>query len=60
MDTPNLRKMTVTTSTGKDVKDTKQLSGEAKNSLSGSNSTTQYGNSGGVDKGSLGGLPSHK
>lgn len=36
------RDATVTSSSGKNVKDTSQLKGEAKDSLSGTNSTTQY------------------
>tara|TARA_R110000868_G_scaffold18653_8_gene81638 strand:- start:361 stop:552 length:192 start_codon:yes stop_codon:yes gene_type:complete len=43
----NLRDMVVTPGTGKDVKDTQQLSGVAADSLSGKNSTTQYENAGG-------------
>lgn len=36
------RDATVTSSSGKNVSDTAQLKGEAKDSLSGKNSTTQY------------------
>lgn len=37
-----LREGQVTSSSGKNVKDTMQLKGEAKDSLSGTNKTTQY------------------
>jgi hypothetical protein len=48
--------MTVTTETGKDVSATKQLSGQASDSLSGKNTTTEYSNSGGYKSmGPLGG-----
>lgn len=61
MDTDtNLRSLKVTTGTGKDVKDTMQLSGEAKDSLSGTNVTEQYTTSGGSGTGPYGGLPSNK
>lgn len=61
MTPPNIRTMSVTTSTGKDVKDTQQIKGEAKDSLSGKNETTQYSTAGsGFEKSNLGGLPSHK
>lgn len=36
------RNATVTSSSGKNVKDTMQLKGEAKDSLTGTNSTKQY------------------
>lgn len=52
--------MEVTTSTGKDVQDTKQISGLASNSLSGTNTTKQYETSGGGGNGPYGGLPSGK
>lgn len=55
----NLRDLVITTSTGKDVKDTKQLSGEAKDSLTGKNDLKQYETSGGCS-GPYGGLPSGK
>lgn len=55
METKNLRTMKITTSSGKDVKDTMQLKGEAKDSLKGTNTTEQYTTSGGVPKGALGG-----
>jgi hypothetical protein len=48
-----------TTSSGKDVKDTKQIKGEAQNSLSGTNSTVQDSRSSG-DNGKLGGRPTVK
>jgi len=48
MDIKNLRTAVLTTSSGKDVKDTKMLSGEAKDSLSGKNTTTEYTTSGGI------------
>ena len=38
----SLRDAKVTSTSGKNVRDTKQLSGEAKDSLSGKNSTEQY------------------
>jgi hypothetical protein len=38
----NLRDAAPTSASGKNVKDTKQLSGEAKDSLSGKNKTEQY------------------
>lgn len=53
----NLRKMTVTTESGKDVKDTSMLKGSAKKTkaFEATNETSQYTTSGGVPKGSLGG-----
>lgn len=63
---PNLREkdvtnMTFTTSTGKDVKDTKMLSGEAQNSLFGKNVTKQDVRSEGKSSfGKLGGMPTVK
>lgn len=61
METPNLRTMVITTGSGKDVKDTKQLSGEAKDSLSGKNELKEYSTSGSpTGPGPWGGLPSHK
>ncbi len=48
-----------TTSSGKDVKDTKMLSGEAQNSLTGKNSTVQDSRSEGVS-GKTGGRPTVK
>lgn len=59
MELPNLRTMSVTTSSGKDVKDTSQLKGEAKDSLSGKNDTKQY-HTGGTSPGKLGGMPSNQ
>lgn len=38
----NLRDMVVTTSSGKDVRDTKMLSGEAKDALHGKNELKQH------------------
>lgn len=38
----NLRDLTVKSTSGKDVKDTSQLKGEAKDSLSGTNVTKQF------------------
>lgn len=56
-----LRDATFSTSSGKDVKDTSQISGEAKDSLSGKNSTVQFEAPGsGAGKGPWGGLPSGK
>lgn len=54
----NVRDKVITTSSGSDVKSTQQLKGEAKDSLSGTNSVTEY-TTGGSDKGKLGGMPSH-
>jgi hypothetical protein len=51
--------MSVTTNSGKDVKDTSQLKGEAKDSLSGKNETKQY-HTGSHAAGKLGGMPSHQ
>lgn len=58
MDNP--RTMTVTTASGKDVKDTQQLKGEAKDSLSGKNVTKQHYNSGPAAPGPHGGKPSNQ
>ena len=55
MNVPNLRNMVVTTSSGKDVKDTMQLKGEAKDSLSGKNETKEY-HTGSTSMGKLGGM----
>lgn len=56
-----LRDKEITTGTGKDVKDTSQISGQASDSLSGKNSTVQYETTGsGAGKGPWGGLPSGK
>ena len=61
MEIPNLRTMVITTSSGKDVKDTKQISGEAKDSLSGKNELKEYTTSSSpTGSGPWGGLPSHK
>lgn len=48
-----------TTSSGKDVKDTQMLKGEAQNSLKGKNSTVQDARSGGPE-GKMGGKPTVK
>ena len=53
----NVRDKVITTSSGKPVESTSQLKGEAKDSLSGTNSMKEY-TTGGADKGKLGGLPS--
>lgn len=50
----NLRTASVTTSTAKDVCETKQLTGEASNSLDGKNETVQY-TTGSASMGALGG-----
>ena len=54
----NLRKLKVTTDSGTDVKDTSQLKGQASptSAWKAKNDTNQYTTSGGVPKGSLGGL----
>lgn len=63
---PNLRdkdvvNMTFSTSSGKDVKDTQMLKGEAKDSLFGKNTTKQDVRSGGKSEfGKLGGQPTVK
>jgi len=57
--TDNLRTMEITTSSGKDVKDTKQLSGEASDSLTGKNVTKEY-TTGSTSTGKLGGMPSRQ
>lgn len=52
---------TFSTSSGKDVKDTQMLKGEAKNSLFGKNVTKQDVRSGGKSEfGKLGGMPTVK
>lgn len=56
----NIRDVTIDTGMGKDVQDTKQLSGLASDSLSGKNATTQYETSGGGGNGPYGGMPSGK
>ena len=55
-----LRNAEVTTSSGKDVRDTMQIKGEAKNSraFSMKNSMKEY-ESGSQKKGAMGGKPSH-
>lgn len=54
----NLRTMVVTTNSGKDVKDTNMLKGEAKDSLSGTNDTGKEYTSQMPAEGKLGGMPS--
>lgn len=56
--TSDVRNMTFTTSSGKDVKDTKMLKGEAQDSLTGKN-TTKPDSRAGIDGGKKGGLPTH-
>lgn len=56
METKDPTKMNITTSSGKDVKDTHQLKGEAADSLSGKNVTKTY-ETGSTSNGKLGGLP---
>lgn len=61
MDVPNLRTLVITTNSGKDVRDTQQLKGESKDSLSGKNETKEYVTSGSpIGDGPWGGLPSRK
>jgi hypothetical protein len=50
--------MVVTTSSGKDVKDTMQLKGEAKDGLSGKNETKAY-HTGSTSMGKTGGMNSN-
>lgn len=57
MNKENLRTAVWTTSSGKDVKDTQQLKGEASDSLSGKNETKQY-TTGSTPIGKTGGKPS--
>ena len=61
MDIKNIRDMEVTTSSGKDVKDTEMLSGEAEvtSAEKATNAVKQY-ETGSTDKGALGGMPSGK
>ena len=58
--TKNLRNAEITTSSGKDVKDTMQIKGEAKSSAAFNmkNSMKEYA-SGSMQKGAMGGKPSH-
>lgn len=58
--TKNLRNHEVTTASGKDVKDTMMIKGEAKNSAAFTmkNSMKEY-SSGPMKKGPMGGKPSH-
>lgn len=58
-DIPDVINKRFTTSSGKDVKDTQMLKGEAHNSLTGKNSTVQDARSGGVT-GKTGGRPTVK
>jgi hypothetical protein len=51
----NLRNFSISTSSGKNVKDTQQLKGEAKDSLSGKNSLTEHRTSGHGGSGPFGG-----
>jgi hypothetical protein len=51
------RNKTYTTGSGKDVSSTKQLKGEANDSLTGKNEVKEYV-TGSSDKGKLGGMPS--
>jgi len=55
----NWRDASITTSSGKDVSDTKQLSGEGKDALHGKNEMKQYETSAKVS-GPFGGKPSGK
>lgn len=56
-----LRDKEFTTNSGKDVKDTSMISGQAKDGLSGKNSTTQYETTGSMNsQGPLGGMASGK
>ena len=56
MSTEDPTKLNITTSSGKDVKNTNMLKGEASDSLSGKNALKTY-ETGGPEKGKLGGLP---
>lgn len=57
----NIRTAELTTSSPVDVRDTSQLSGLAKDSLSGTNTMQQYTNGGGSkDKGPFGGMAEYK
>lgn len=56
----NLRDLVVTTSSGKDVRDTKMLSGEAKDSLHGKNELKQHTTSGSGASGPWGGKAAYK
>jgi hypothetical protein len=51
----NLRNFSISTSAGKNVRDTQQLKGEAKNSLHGKNSLKEYRTSGHGGSGPFGG-----
>lgn len=53
----NVRDKVITTASGSMVENTSQLKGEAKDSLSGTNTVTEYV-TGSTDKGKLGGKPS--
>ena len=55
MKVPDIRDMEVTTKTGTHVCDTSQLKGEAKDSLSGTNTVKQYTTSGSTAPGPHGG-----
>lgn len=56
----NLRTMEITTNSGKDVKDTNQLKGEASDSLSGKNDTGKEYTTSNPPAGKLGGLASRQ
>lgn len=56
----NLRDMTPSQEGGRDVRDTKQLSGVAKDSLHGKNELTQYKTSDGKGSGPWGGKAAYK
>lgn len=57
----NLRNLTVTTESGKDVRDTQMLKGESHSTKAWkeTNATKQY-STGALNKGALGGKPSHE
>jgi hypothetical protein len=59
MDIPDLRDKEFTTKSGTPVCDTTQLKGEAKDSLSGTNTVKQYTTSGASAPGKMGGMPTY-
>ena len=59
MKVPDLRDQEYTTKSGDHVCDTKQLSGEANDSLSGTNTVKQFTTSGDSAPGKMGGLPTY-
>ena len=59
MNTPNLREMKVSSTKANPVTSTTMLKGEAKNSLSGTNTTSQYTTSGSGISGKMGGKASY-